>query len=89
MSRAEIPNPNLSLILHFFLITLTPFAINPLVSNRYSGMITIKINFTGLLCSDFDVILIAWAREVKHWTSTEKKCNIKVRISLKPFSIQP
>ena len=86
-SQAEIPNPHLSVILYFSLITLTQFILKLLVTNKYSGMITMKTLLNGFLFSACDVT--AWAREVKHWTSTEEKCNIKVRISLKPFNIQP
>ena len=88
MSQAEIPTPNSSVILHSFLITLAPFILKPLVSNRsYSGMIIMKNPLQVFLFSACDVT--AWAREVKHWTSAEEKCNIKVGISLKPFNIQP
>ena len=31
----------------------------------------------------------AWVREVKHWTNTEERFNIKVKISLKLFNIKP
>ena len=86
MSQAEIPNPNLSVILYFYLITLTQFILKQLVSNLYSGLITMKTLCKGFLFSACDVT--AWAREVKQWTSTEEKCNIKVRISLKQFKIQ-
>ena len=41
-SQAEILNPNLSVILYLSLITLTQFILKPLVSNKYSGMITMK-----------------------------------------------
>ena len=49
-------------------------------------MIIMKTLCKGFLFSACDVI--AWTREVKHWTSTVEKCNIKVRISLKSFNIQ-
>ena len=41
----------------------------------------------GSLFSACDVI--AWARKVMHWTSTEEKLDMKVRIPLKPFNIEP
>ena len=78
-SQAEIINPNLSVILYFPLITLTQFILKPLVSIKYSGLITMKTICKGFIFSGCEVI--AWAREVKHWTSTEEKCNIQVRIS--------
>ena len=34
MSQAEIPNPYLSLILHFISIKLAQFSLKPLVSNK-------------------------------------------------------
>ena len=85
-SQAEIPNPNLSVILYFPLITLTQFILKPLVSNKYSSIITMKTFFKGFLFSACDVT--AWVREVKHWTGSEKEWSIKVRKSLKPFKIQ-
>ena len=36
--------------------------------------------FKGSLSSACDIT--AWAKEVIHWTSTEEKCDMKVRISL-------
>ena len=47
--------------------------------NKYAGRIPMKTFFKGFLFSVCDVTV--WAREVKHWTSVEEKCNIKVRIS--------
>ena len=44
-----------------------------------------KTLYKGFLFSACD--LTAWAREVKHWTSNEEKCNMKVRISFKPLNI--
>ena len=38
-SQAEIPNPNLSVILYFSLITLTQSILKPSISNKYLGMI--------------------------------------------------
>ena len=87
MSQAETLNPKVSVIIYFSLITLTQFILIPLVSNKYSGMITMKTLCKGFLFSACDVT--ALAREVKHWTNTVEKCNIKVRISVKPFNIQP
>ena len=87
MSQAEIQIPNLSIILHLSLIKFTQFILKPLVSNKFLGTITIKTLFKGSLFSACDVT--AWAREVMHWTSTEEKLDMKVRISLKPFSIEP
>ena len=86
-SQAEILNTNKSVILYFSLFTLTQFILKPLVSNKHLGITTMKTLCKCFLFSACDVT--AWAREVKHWTSTEEKCNIKVRISLKPFNIQP
>ena len=43
--------------------------------------------FRGSLFSACDAT--AWAREVKHRTNTEERCNIKVKISLKRFNIKP
>ena len=82
-SQAEIPNPHLSVLLYFPLITLTQFILKPLVPIKYSGMITMKTLFEGFLFSACDVT--AWARKVKHWTRTGEECNIKIRISLKPL----
>ena len=45
-----------------------------------------KTFFKGSLFSACDIT--AWDREVKHLTSTEEKCNMKVRISLRPFNIK-
>ena len=87
MSQAEIQIPNLSIILHLSLIKFTQFILKPLVSNTFLGIITIKTLFKGSLFSACDVT--AWAREVMQWTSTEEKLDMKVRISLKPFSIEP
>ena len=87
MSQAEFPIPNLSVILYFSLITLSKFILKPFVSNKNVGMITKKTVFKGSLFSACDVT--AWAREVKHWTSTEERYNTKVKISLKPFNINP
>ena len=67
MSKAEIPNPNLSLILYFSLIKLTQFILKPLVLNKFLGIISMK---TRSLFSACDVT--AWASEVMHWTSTEE-----------------
>ena len=86
-SQAATLIPKVSVIMYFSLITLTQFILKPLVSNKYSGMITMKTLCKGFLFSACDVT--TWAREVKHWTSTVEKCNIKVRISLKPVNIQP
>ena len=71
MSQAEIPNPILSVILYCSLIRLTQFLLKPLVSNTYSGIITMEILFNGSLFSACDVT--AWVREVMYWTSTEEK----------------
>ena len=87
MSQAEIQIPNLSIILHLSLIKFTQFILKPLVSNKFLGTITIETLFKGSLFSACDVT--AWVREVMHWTSTEEKLDMKVRISLKPFSIEP
>ena len=86
-SQAETLNPKISVIMYFSLITWTQFILKPLVSNKYSDMITMKTLGKGFLFSACDVT--AWARKVKQWTSTVEKCNIKVRISVKPLNIQP
>ena len=86
-SQAEIPNPYVSVIQYFVLITFTQSILKLSVSNRFSGMIIMYAPFNGFLFSACDVT--AWARKVKQWTSTEEKCNIKVKISLKPFKIKP
>ena len=54
-----------------------------MVSNKYLGIITMKILFQGYLFSACDVT--AWAREVMHWTNTEEEWYMKVRISLRPL----
>ena len=87
MSQAEIQIPNLSKIPHISSTKLTQFILKPLVSNKYVGIITIGNLFQGSLFSACDVT--AWVREVMHWTSTEEKPDMKVRISLKPFNIKP
>ena len=63
MSQAEIPNPNLSVILCFSFIKLTQFILKPLVSNKYLGIITKEILFKDVLLSACDVT--AWVREVR------------------------
>ena len=78
-SQAEIPNPNLSVILYLSLITLTQFILKPLVSNKYPSMITMITLCKSFLFSACDVT--AWVREVKHWTGSEEMCSINVRIS--------
>ena len=70
-SQAEFQNHNLSYILYFSLVKLTKFIPKPLISNRYSDMITSKGLLKGSLLSVCDVA--AWAREVEHWASTEEK----------------
>ena len=68
MSQAEIPNPYLSIILYISYINLTQFILKTLVLNKYLGIIAMVTLFQGSLFSAGDVT--AWAREVKHWTST-------------------
>ena len=68
MSQAEIPNLNLSVIMHFSLIKITSKTIRPKI---YSGMITMETLFKGSLFSACDVM--AWVRNVIHWTSTKEK----------------
>ena len=87
MSQAEISNPNLSVILYFSLIKLAQFILKSLVSNKYLEIITMETLFKGFLFSACDIT--AWAREVTHWTSTEEKWDMKVKISLKPLNIKP
>ena len=87
MSQAEIQNLHVSVILHISSIKLTQFILKPLVSKKFVGIITITTLFKGSLFSACDVT--AWAREVMHWTSTEEKLDMKVRISLRPFNIKP
>ena len=87
MSQAELLNSNLSVILHISSIKLTQFILKPLGLNKSVGIITITTLFNGSLFSACDVT--AWVREVMHWTSTEEKLDMKVRISLKPFHIKP
>ena len=70
MSQAEFSNPNLSFILSFSLIELTQLILKLLILNKYSGMTTMKTLFMDSLFSVCDII--AWAREVMHWTSTEE-----------------
>ena len=44
--------------------------------------------FKGCLSSACDVT--GWAREVyMHWTSTEEKWDMKLRMSLKPLNLKP
>ena len=71
MSQAEIPNPNLSVILYLSLIKLTLFILKPLVSNKYLEIVTMETLFNGSLFSACDVT--AWIREVMYWTNTEEK----------------
>ena len=71
MSQAEIPNPNLSVILYFSLIKLTQLILKPSVSNKYLRIITMETIFNGSLFSACDVT--AWVMEVKHWARTEEK----------------
>ena len=70
-SQADVPNPYFIINIVFTLVKLNKFTPKPLISNKYSGLITIKALFKGFLLSVCDVT--AWAREVKHWTSTEEK----------------
>ena len=62
MSQEEFLNPKVSVIMYFSIITLTKLILKPLVSNKYSGMITMKTLCNGFLFSACDVT--AWAREV-------------------------
>ena len=71
MSQAEIPNPNLSIILYISYIKLTQFIIKTLVLNKCLGIITMVTLFQGSLFSACDVT--AWARVVMCWTSVEEK----------------
>ena len=71
MSQAEILNPYLSIILYISYIKLTQFILKTLVLNKYLGIIAMVTLFQGSLFSACDVT--AWARAVKHWTSTEEK----------------